>query len=148
MGWMFTGRGQILSQVPSSPLGDKIYPWGANSCCKIGLCLHYFFVVRPFCYATIMSTIIRNVPNCVTQPNGHTTEIKMGSMLWSQFSAIFDNFGRKIGVFLKNQCHDHNFLRFSTIFGEKIGVFLKTNVMITIFAKTCRSLSKKRQYFR
>jgi hypothetical protein len=26
-----------------------------------------------------------------------------GSMLWSQFSAIFDNFRRKIGVFLKNQ---------------------------------------------
>jgi hypothetical protein len=29
-----------------------------------------------------------------------------GSMLWSQFSAIF---GEKIGVFLKNQCYDQNF---------------------------------------
>jgi hypothetical protein len=33
-------------------------------------------------------------------------------------------FGEKIGVFLKNQCYDH------------------------IFAKTCSSLSKKREYFR
>jgi hypothetical protein len=28
----------------------------------------------------------------------------LGSMLWSQFSAILTIFGRKIGVFLKNQC--------------------------------------------
>jgi hypothetical protein len=32
-----------------------------------------------------------------------------GSMLWSQFSAIFSNFRQKIGVFLKNQCYDQNF---------------------------------------
>jgi hypothetical protein len=47
-----------------------------------------------------------------------------GSMLWSQFSAIFANFRRKIGV------------------------FSKTNVMIIIFAKTSSSLSKKRKKFR
>jgi GTPase SAR1 family protein len=48
-----------------------------------------------------------------------------------------------------DRCYDHNFLRFSTIFGEKIGVlFSKTNVVITIFAKTSSSLSKKRQNFR
>jgi hypothetical protein len=33
-----------------------------------------------------------------------------GSMLWSQFSAIFINFSaKKIGVFLKDQCYDQNF---------------------------------------
>jgi hypothetical protein len=32
-----------------------------------------------------------------------------GLMLWSQFSAIFDNFQRKNGVFLKNQCYDQIF---------------------------------------
>jgi hypothetical protein len=44
-------------------------------------------------------------------------------MFWSQLSAIFANFRRKIGVFLKNQCYDQN------------------------FAKTSSSLSQKRQYF-
>jgi hypothetical protein len=29
------------------------------------------------------------------------------TMLWSQSLAIFANFRRKIGVFLKNQCYDH-----------------------------------------
>jgi hypothetical protein len=47
-----------------------------------------------------------------------------GSILWSQFSAIFPDFGRKFGVFLKNQCYDAN------------------------FAKTSSSLTKKRQFFR
>jgi hypothetical protein len=41
------------------------------------------------------------------------------------------------------QCYDHNFLRFLPIFGEKFAFFSKTNVMITIFAKTSSSLSKK-----
>jgi hypothetical protein len=40
-----------------------------------------------------------------------------GSMLWSQFSAIFANF-----------------LRFPPIFGEKIGVFLKNQVYDQLFA--------------
>jgi hypothetical protein len=29
----------------------------------------------------------------------------LGSMLWSQFSAIFDSFRQKNGVFLQNQCY-------------------------------------------
>jgi hypothetical protein len=36
----------------------------------------------------------------------------LGSMLWSQFYAIFDNFRQKIGVFLKTQCYDQNFALF------------------------------------
>jgi hypothetical protein len=32
-----------------------------------------------------------------------------GSMLLSQFSAIFDNFRQKIGFFFKKQCYDQNF---------------------------------------
>jgi hypothetical protein len=52
-----------------------------------------------------------------------------GSMLWSQFSAIFANFLQKIGVFLKNQCYDQIFLFalfcgenaiFAEFFGENI----------------------------
>jgi hypothetical protein len=51
--------------------------------------------------------------------------ILLGSMLWSQFSAIFANLRRK-----------------------QLAFFSKTNVMITLFAKTSSCLSKKRQYFR
>jgi hypothetical protein len=40
-------------------------------------------------------------------------------MLWSQFSAIFDNFRQKNGVFLKNQCYDQNFAKFSFILSQK-----------------------------
>jgi hypothetical protein len=49
-----------------------------------------------------------------------------GSVLWSQFSAIFPNFRRKIGGFLKNQCYDENFVLsqkcqfFAEFFGETI----------------------------
>jgi hypothetical protein len=32
-----------------------------------------------------------------------------GSIVWSQFSAIFDNFRQKNGVFLKNQCYEQIF---------------------------------------
>jgi hypothetical protein len=64
------------------------------------------------------------------------------------FQRFLPIFGEKIGVFLKNQCYDHNFQRFLPIFGKKSAFFSKTNVMITIFAKTSSSLSKKRQYFR
>jgi hypothetical protein len=39
-------------------------------------------------------------------------------------------------------------MKFLPIFGEKMAFSSKTNVMITIFAKTSSSLSKKRQYFR
>jgi hypothetical protein len=35
--------------------------------------------------------------------------LALGSMLW--FSAIFANFRQKTGVFLKNQCYDHNFCK-------------------------------------
>jgi hypothetical protein len=41
------------------------------------------------------------------------------SMLWSQFSAIFDNFRQKIGVFLQNQCHDKNFALFAFVLSQK-----------------------------
>jgi hypothetical protein len=49
--------------------------------------------------------------SAVTKCNCAKTEVheNQGSMLWSQFSAIFGNFLQKIGVFLKNQCYDQNF---------------------------------------
>jgi hypothetical protein len=34
---------------------------------------------------------------------------ELGSMLWSQFSAIFDNFRRKKWRFFKKQCYDQKF---------------------------------------
>jgi hypothetical protein len=43
----------------------------------------------------------------------------LGSMLWSQFSASFANFDEKIGVFLKNQCYDHCFSKFSFVLSQK-----------------------------
>jgi hypothetical protein len=47
----------------------------------------------------------------------------LGSMFWSQFSAIFDNFltifGEKNGVFLKNQCYDQNFASYSFVLSQK-----------------------------
>jgi hypothetical protein len=33
----------------------------------------------------------------------------LGSMLWWQFSAIYDNFRQKIGLFLKNERYDKIF---------------------------------------
>jgi hypothetical protein len=40
-------------------------------------------------------------------------------MLWSQFSAIFPNFRQKIGVFLKYQCYDQLFSKFSFVLSQK-----------------------------
>jgi hypothetical protein len=37
--------------------------------------------------------------------------------------------------------------QFLTPFRQKLAIISKTNVMITIFAKTSGSLSKKRQFF-
>jgi hypothetical protein len=82
----------------------------------------------------------------------------MGSMLWSQFSAIFAIFGEKFGVFLKHQCsdqiyakgyifgrffyniiwgrcYDHNFLRFLPFLVKNLAFFLNTNVMIKFLQK-------------
>jgi hypothetical protein len=64
-------------------------------------------------------------------PQGWVVQGDQGSTLLSQFSAIFDNFAEKIGVFLKNQCYDqnlHNLALFSVknanffaeFFGENI----------------------------
>jgi hypothetical protein len=47
----------------------------------------------------------------------------LGSMLWSQFTAIFDNFWLKIGVFLKNQCYDQNFAKFGFVLSQKTPIF-------------------------
>jgi hypothetical protein len=44
--------------------------------------------------------------------------VDQGSMLWSQFSAIFANFWQKIGVFLKNPCYDQNFAKFSFVLSQ------------------------------
>jgi hypothetical protein len=57
--------------------------------------------------------------------SGENTKFKtsawceQGSMLWSQFSAIFANFRRKNWRFLKNQCYDQNFAKFSFILSQK-----------------------------
>jgi hypothetical protein len=46
------------------------------------------------------------------------TQAHLGSMLWSQFSAIFANFRRKIVVFLENQCYNQNFAYFSFVLSQ------------------------------
>jgi hypothetical protein len=42
-----------------------------------------------------------------------------GSMLLSQFSAIFDNFRQKIRVFLKSQCYDQLISKFGFVLRQK-----------------------------
>jgi hypothetical protein len=44
-------------------------------------------------------------------------------MLWSHFSATFNNFRRKNGVFLKNQCYDQIFAYSSFVMSQKGHVF-------------------------
>jgi hypothetical protein len=61
---------------------------------------------------------------------GVTCELVLGSMLWSQFSAILPIFGEKIGVFLKNQCYDHNFWKKLAIVWAK-----NANIFAKFFAK-------------
>jgi hypothetical protein len=45
--------------------------------------------------------------------------LMQGSMLWSQFSAIFDNFRRKNWRFYQNQCYDQNFAYFRFVLSQK-----------------------------
>jgi hypothetical protein len=70
----------------------------------------------------------------------------------NNFGGLFGEiFGKNMANFERQtwgRCYDHNFLRFLPMFGKKLSFFSKTNAMITIFAKTSSSLSKKRQYFR
>jgi hypothetical protein len=46
-------------------------------------------------------------------------------MVWSRFSAIFDNFRQKIFAFLKNQCYDSIFARFSFAMSQKRQLFCR-----------------------
>jgi hypothetical protein len=43
----------------------------------------------------------------------------LGSVLCSQFYAIFANFRRKNGVFLNNECYDKSFAQFSFVLCQK-----------------------------
>jgi hypothetical protein len=55
---------------------------------------------------------------------------------------------KKIGGSLtRGRCYDHNFLRFLTIFGEKIGVFLKNQCYDQLFSKFSFVLCQKRHFF-
>jgi hypothetical protein len=45
---------------------------------------------------------------------------------------------------IRGRCYDHNLLRFFPIFGEKIGVFLKYQCYDQIFSKFTFVLSQKR----
>jgi hypothetical protein len=47
----------------------------------------------------------------------------------------------------RGRCYDHNCLQFLTIFGEKIGVFLKYQCYDQLFSKFSFVLSQKRQFF-
>jgi hypothetical protein len=61
----------------------------------------------------------------------------------------FCQFPVKNFVFFKTRgrCYDHNFLRFFPIFGEKISVFLKYQCYDQLFSKFSFVLSQKRQFF-
>jgi hypothetical protein len=49
--------------------------------------------------------------------------VNQGSMLWAQFSAIFDNFGRKNCFFLKKQCYDQIFVKNNSRLSKKPPIF-------------------------
>jgi hypothetical protein len=80
----------------------------------------------------------------LSDPRARVTrnDVEVRPMLWSQFSAIFDNFLRFstiFGDFRQFSAIFDNFRRFSTIFGDfrqfsakKLPFFTKTNVMIKI----------------
>jgi hypothetical protein len=55
--------------------------------------------------------------------------------------------GRFFWKLVWGRCYDHNFLRFSTIFGKKIGVFLKNQCHGENFAQISFVLRPKRQFF-
>jgi hypothetical protein len=55
--------------------------------------------------------------------SGKRKQGDQGSMLRSQFSAIFANFRRQIGVFLKYQCYDQLFSKFSFVLSQKCQFF-------------------------
>jgi hypothetical protein len=59
---------------------------------------------------------------------------KLGSMLRSQFSAIFDNFRRKNWRFSQKRCYD-NFLHNLTLFRVKEAIFSQ-NFSAKIFKKS------------
>jgi hypothetical protein len=46
------------------------------------------------------------------------------------------------------RCYDHNFLRFLPIFGEKNGIFLKYQCYDQLFSKFSFVSSQKRHFFR
>jgi hypothetical protein len=47
----------------------------------------------------------------------------LGSMLWSQFYAIFANFLQKLAFFLKNQCYDQIFAKTSCSLSKNANIF-------------------------
>jgi hypothetical protein len=49
---------------------------------------------------------------------------------------------------IKGQCYNHNFKRFSPIYGEKIGVFLENQCFDPFFAWTSSFLNKNANFFR
>jgi hypothetical protein len=59
-------------------------------------------------------------------PKLYFFESELGSMLWSQFSAIFASFLRKNGVFLKNQCYDQILGKTRSSLRKKRQIFLKS----------------------
>jgi hypothetical protein len=73
-------------------------------------CCWWFDLI--YWYTGSRGSILSKASMCVrTNTNiGAQGRLRPGSMLWSQFSAIFANFRQKIGVFLKNQCCDPNFV--------------------------------------
>jgi hypothetical protein len=50
----------------------------------------------------------------------------LGSMLWSQFPAIFYNFGRKIGIFIKNNVMIIFLQKIAVVWAKKLQCFGQT----------------------
>jgi hypothetical protein len=86
--------------------------------------LHWFLRKAPIffcrnCQKSHKIVIITSTPDWVNFGRLSDAGKVQGSMLWSQFSPIFPNFRRKNWRFLKYQCYDQLFSKFSFVLSQK-----------------------------
>jgi hypothetical protein len=90
----------------------------------------YTMLETMLCFLTRKTTIF--LCNC---PVDFDWQGDQGSMLWSQFSAIFDNFRQKMAFFSKtNVMYDQNFALFSFVLSKNCQFF--ADYLAKIFKKS------------
>jgi hypothetical protein len=80
--------------------------------------------------------------------DGRDGSFLQSSARWKTQKLVLLKSSFKIIPLAWGRCYDHKFRRFLTIFGKKIGVFLKNQSYDRHFVKISFVLNKKRQFFR